>query len=72
MKNSGVCSKCQSGNIVKFEGVIGRPGEQVQIGFITTSAVPMHKYVCCNCGFVEEWIDNENLEKVEKSKRAKR
>ena len=66
------CPKCQSANIVKIEGVIGRPGEQIQTGFFTTSAVPLNRYICCNCGFIEEWVDRENLEKILNSKNAKR
>ena len=72
MKNSKMCPKCHSNNIVKFEGCIGRPGEQIQTGFFTTSAVPMSRYICCSCGFIEEWVDKENLEKIINSKNAKR
>ena len=25
-----------------------------------TSAVLVSRYICLNCGFVEEWIDNPN------------
>ena len=35
------------------------------------SAVEVHRYVCLECGFTEEWIDKEDLEKVKKGKKAK-
>lgn len=28
------------------------------------SAVPVHRYVCCSCGFSEEWIDQNDLQKL--------
>lgn len=31
-----------------------------------------NRYICCECGYTEEWIDREDIEKVKKSKKAKR
>jgi hypothetical protein len=41
------------------------------VGSSIFSAVKVNRYICCTCGFTEEWIDTEELEKVEKSKKAK-
>jgi hypothetical protein len=35
------------------------------------SAVNVNRYICCTCGFTEEWIDKNDLEKVKNSKKAK-
>lgn len=26
----------------------------------------VHRYVCCSCGYSEEWIDKEDIPKLEK------
>ena len=72
MKNNKVCPKCQSSNIVRFDGFHGAygSGNYVQTSF--SSYVIVHRYICCDCGFAEEWIDKEDIEKVANSKKAKR
>ena len=73
MKNSKKCPKCGSENIVRIDGYSGAygTGNNVQVGMSIFSAVNVNRYICCSCGFTEEWIDTEELEKVEKSKKAK-
>ena len=44
--------------------------DRVAIDFIRS--VPVNRYICCTCGFIEECIDKEYLEKVANSKIAKR
>lgn len=74
MKNSKTCPKCRSSNIVRIDGYVGAygSGNNVLIGNTIFSAVNVNRYICCNCGFTEEWIDQENIEKVSNSKKAKR
>lgn len=71
MKNTKTCPKCQSTNIVRFDGYSGpHGGNFVDTSFV--SRVVINRYVCCSCGFVEEWIDVGDLEEVNCSKRATR
>ena len=74
MKNSKTCPKCGGSNIVRIDGYAGPygTGNNVMVGASIFSAVKVNRYVCCTCGFTEEWIDTKDLEKVEQSKRAKR
>ena len=74
MKNSKVCPKCQSTNIIRIDGYAGAngAGNNVMIGMSIFSAVKVNRYICCNCGFTEEWIDKEDIEKIANSKKAKR
>ncbi len=71
MKKSRICPKCQSNDIVCVQGNIGAYGSGNNItlyeGFIH-HAVPVTKYICCNCGFVEEWVKKEYIEKIRKGK----
>ena len=36
------------------------------------SAVKVNRYICCNCGFTEEWIDKEDINKIANNNKAKR
>ena len=72
MKNTKICPKCQSTDIVRFNGYAGAhgAGNNVMVGGTIFSAVNVNRYVCCSCGFTEEWIDKEDIEKVVNSKKA--
>lgn len=74
MKNSKTCPKCRSGNIVRIDGYAGAygSGNDVMTGASIFSAVNVNRYICGECGFTEEWIDKEDLDKVLGSKKAKR
>lgn len=73
MKNTGVCPKCQSDNIVRIDGTTApNYGNFMYTGYTLFSAVSVNRYICCNCGFTEEWIDQKMLAKVAGSKLAKR
>ena len=74
MKNCKICPKCRSGNIVRIDGYAGAygSGNNVMTGASIFSAVNVNRYICGECGFTEEWIDKEDLDKVLGSKKAKR
>ena len=66
MKNTRLCPKCQSSDIIRIRGkeeAYGA-GNYVRTGFIATAGV--HRYVCLTCGFTEEWIDREDLDRIRK------
>lgn len=74
MKNTKLCPKCQSADIVRIDGYTGGYGigNNVLTGNTVFSAVNVNRYICCACGFTEEWIDTEDLKKVSSSAKAKR
>ena len=74
MKNSKTCPKCKSADVVRIDGYAGPygTGNNVMVGKSIFSAVNVNRYVCCDCGYTEEWIDTEDLEKISASKKAKR
>ncbi len=74
MKNTKICPKCQSNNIVRFDGYTGAygAGNNLMVGNTVFSAINVNRYVCCTCGYTEEWIDREHLPYVANSKKAKR
>ena len=73
MKNTRICPKCNSSNIIRIDGYAGAygTGNNIMIGATIFSAVNVNRYVCCNCGFTEEWIDRADLEKLMRSRKAK-
>lgn len=73
MRISKICPKCQSNEIIRFDGSAGAygAGNNIITGYTNFSAVKVNRYVCCKCGFVEEWIDEDELCALKKSKKAK-
>lgn len=64
MKSSQSCPKCNGKDIKRVSGQ-----NQSKIGIPTgvISWVPITRYVCVNCGFVEEYIEaGEDIEKIKK------
>lgn len=72
MKNTNRCPKCGSGDIVRIDGHAGpyASGNNIMLGATIFSAVNVNRYICCSCGFTEEWIDREDLEEIKFSKKA--
>ena len=62
MKNTHICPKCKSEDIVRVPGADGV--NNIQVGWSIFSAVMVHRYVCCECGFSEEWIDRDDILKL--------
>ncbi len=71
MKNSGTCPKCGGSNIRISEGGAGAygSGNNIPIGSFVWQAVPVDRYICCDCGYTEEWIRREHISKIESSKK---
>ncbi len=68
MKNKNSCPKCGGNEIIKIPGKAGAygSGNNIMIGMTIFSAIPVHRYICNRCGYSEEWIDTEDLEKLKK------
>lgn len=66
MKNTKVCPKCHGTDILRIKGNSGAygSGNNIPAGWSVFSAVLVHRYVCCSCGFSEEWIDLEDIPKL--------
>lgn len=62
------CPKCGGTDIIKVPGRSGAygTGNNISVGLSIFSAVMVHRYVCCSCGFTEEWVDREDVETLRK------
>lgn len=62
MKHTKKCPKCSGETIID---VTLDPTKYRQcyipVGFTLFSAVPIHRLVCCDCGYSEEWIDQDDI-----------
>ncbi len=56
MKNTGKCTKCNSTDVVKVENRLGQQFDNIKIGFMGIAEVG--KYICCDCGFIEDWVES--------------
>lgn len=61
MKQKGVCPKCGSRQLLRVPDHPGRYASGNNIyttTFTLTGKVPVIRYVCLDCGYVENWVDN--------------
>jgi len=72
MKKGGPCPKCEARDVVRFAGWTGAyaSGNYVIVRrwLIWSEEALVARYVCRNCGYVEEWVDTEiELQRVRES-----
>ena len=71
MKNGNVCPKCGSRHIVRVPDDPRRHASGNNI--YTTQAtllgkIPVIRYVCCGCGYTENWVENRlDLKTIQKT-----
>ena len=73
MKNTKICSKCGGNDIVVISND-GHPdatyGNNIQTKMtILSGSIYVKRYICCGCGFSEEWIDQSDIATLKKSKK---
>ncbi len=68
MKNTHTCPKCGGTDVLRIPGTSGAygTGNNIPSGKTIFSYVLVHRYLCCSCGYSEEWIDKEDIEKLKK------
>ena len=73
MKNQKICPKCGGSDLIMIDGYDGSngTGNIITTGMSIFSAVPIDRYICCSCGYTEEWINMEDMDKVKKSRKAR-
>ena len=71
MKNTHTCPKCGGTDVLRVGGSATAygVGNNILAGRTIFSAVLVHRYVCCGCGYSEEWIDREDIPRLEKKYR---
>lgn len=62
MKNTCTCPKCGSHRIVRIPDTPRRhaSGNNIYTTSVTLlGKIPVIRYVCCDCGFVENWVETQ-------------
>ena len=71
MRNGKYCPKCQSKNIIRVPDNSYRHASGNNIYTTTMTLIgkiPVIRYVCCDCGYVENWVENRHeLEKIKQT-----
>ncbi|MDD6769858.1 hypothetical protein [Inconstantimicrobium porci] len=71
MKNSGKCLKCGSTNIIRIPDNPNRhaSGNNIYTTTLTLMGkIPVIRYVCCDCGYVENWVEGKSeLDKIKRT-----
>jgi predicted nucleic-acid-binding Zn-ribbon protein len=65
MKNSGICPKCNTDDLLIIEGT-GGMGRGVALGHTVFGLVPVDRFVCSACGYSEQWFTEDVLAKIRK------
>lgn len=73
MKINNKCPKCNSSDIIRVNGSTRGygAGNNIMVGMTIFSAVKVNRYICCCCGYSEEWIDKDDIAKIKKSSNLK-
>lgn len=63
MKDKKVCPKCGCEEIIVVEGTASNFGSNnhIKVGMTIYSAIMVDRYVCCGCGYSEEWINKKDI-----------
>lgn len=62
MRLSGKCPKCGSGEVARVPDNPMRhaSGNNIYTTTVTLlGKIPVIRYVCCRCGYVENWVETE-------------
>lgn len=72
MKNRGICRKCRSRDIVRIDGSTEGGTGVIFLSMGGLEAVALTRFLCCQCGYSEEWLDKEEmLERVKRRYKAR-
>ena len=65
MKETGVCPKCGGADIVRVPGGVRSTMDNTQ-NFVIRGfqRAPVDRYICCTCGYSEEWLRKSNLDDI--------
>ena len=64
MKNTGRCPKCGSRKVLRVPDHLGRYASGNNIytsSFTLLGKIPVIRYVCLDCGYVENWVETAEL-----------
>jgi len=70
MKNTKKCPKCNGHEIYTNEGRM-KQGERAGLHLGGVRRFLISSYICAGCGFIEEYIENDDLQNEKKMSKLK-
>ena len=68
MQNGHVCPKCGSRHIVRVPDDPRRHASGNNTRATLLGKIPVIRYVCCGCGYTENWVENRlDLKTIQKT-----
>jgi len=70
LKTTKKCPKCDSEDVLRIQGERQGygAGNNIRIGLF--GIVLTTRYLCCSCGYIEEWVDNPGeISRIRNSRR---
>ena len=66
MKNNKCCPKCNGKEIILVPGFVRPYGliNYIRVDMYNLTPVTVDRYVCCECGYSEEWVTKEDIDKL--------
>lgn len=60
MRSTGRCPKCGSSDLVRVPDDAHRylANSICITKLVTVERIPVARYVCCGCGYVEDWVEH--------------
>jgi len=66
MKNTNKCMKCNSTAVIQVDYKRGSQFKAIKTGILKVASIT--RCICCDCGYIEDWIYNKNDLKKLKNK----
>ena len=73
MKQTRQCPKCGSSDLLCFlnDGFLDSSTKGIAVGKTIFSNVSVERYICCGCGYTEEWVRRNDIQRLKQSSKAK-
>ncbi|MBQ8926903.1 MAG: hypothetical protein IJ055_01335 [Oscillospiraceae bacterium] len=72
MRQTKQCPKCGSRDILYFanDGFMDSSSKGIAVGLTVFSNVNVERYICCGCGYTEQWVAKQDIEELRRSRKA--
>ena len=71
MKNTKICPKCCSQQIVKISGGKHDQSNNFAIGYPSYAKIRVDRYCCLSCGYSEEYINKQDINLIQDALNSK-
>ena len=68
MRETKCCTKCEFKSLIFISSkvLIHGTGNNIMVNVTLSIVARLHRYVCENCGYTEEWIEADDIKELKK------